>query len=88
MEKNTLELLAIVGSILVGGSGFGLSLGTLVSYYVTSTDCKKAAQENKEFANNIARTGLEKINSREWAYRNVRELGTKLAYKRFLSKSK
>ena len=81
MEINTIELAAATYMGLFGG----LSLGNVLVYnYSRGRAFYILSFKGEETARGLADATLEKMAKKGWFYNNVFQLGTRLAYEKFL----
>ena len=82
MDQTSLENIIIAPLTLSAGL-----MGNVLVYYIISKRLKKISEIDPKFAKDVATHGLQEINNRGWAYRNISVAGLRLSYKGFLEKN-
>ncbi len=87
MEQNNLENVIGFVPFIIGGSALGFSIGTLISYYVSSEVVEQFAKiKGFDYTKKFVEERMESLkNKGRW--HNLKLVGTKMAYEKFLSRN-
>ena len=77
--------LAVVFSVIGCGGTF---VGNVANHYITYFGLRTMSKLNSEDAKTEAEKGLTEMMERGWVYRNALSFGSRLAYERFLRRTR
>ena len=70
------------------GAVAGNLLGNVIAYHLIYQRCYQRMQENVRSAENHAKIALDIINKKGWIYSNFAQIGSRMAYEKFLEDTK